>query len=299
MSNNEIQGGLHKSVINWYPGHMVKAKREIKEKLSLIDIVYEVIDARMPISSKVIDLDDLIQDKRRILLVTKYDLCDKKKTDRILFEYKKKYPVVVLDLKNGKYTEIENLLNLTNKLLENINLERKKKGLKPRLFRALVVGAPNVGKSTLINRISRKNTLKTGNRAGITKGISWVRIGNTIELLDTPGILYPKILSYEVGLNLACFSSINEDILDKEEIATYVLTYLYQNYKEILIERYQLDKDIEFNLENLFTNIAKNTSSYKKGNLIDYDKVYTIILNDLKEGRIKNVTFDNIDNKKE
>lgn len=103
----------------------------------------------------------------------------------------------------------------------------------------------------------------------------------------------------KLDLNLACFSSINEDILDKEEIATYVLTYLYQNYKEILIERYQLDKDIEFNLENLFTNIAKNTSSYKKGNLIDYDKVYTIILNDLKEGRIKNVTFDNIDNKKE
>ena len=282
--SNKSEKSFSSSSINWYPGHMVKAKREIKEKLSLIDIVYEVIDARMPISSKVIDLDDLIQDK---------------KTDRILFEYKKKYPVVVLDLKNGKYTEIENLLNLTNKLLENINLERKKKGLKPRLFRALVVGAPNVGKSTLINRISRKNTLKTGNRAGITKGISWVRIGNTIELLDTPGILYPKILSYEVGLNLACFSSINEDILDKEEIATYVLTYLYQNYKEILIERYQLDKDIEFNLENLFTNIAKNTSSYKKGNLIDYDKVYTIILNDLKEGRIKNVTFDNIDNKKE
>lgn len=292
MNNQDNEKVFQKSQINWYPGHMAKTKREIKEKLSLIDIIYEVIDARMPISSRIVDLDDLVKDKKRIIVVTKYDLCDKKKTNIILDDLRKKYEVVVLDLKNTSKKEINDLINKTNILLKDINDSRIKKGLKPRTYRALVVGVPNVGKSTLINRISGKNSLKTGNRAGITKGISWVRISNTIELMDTPGILYPKIESREVGLNLASFSSINEDILNKEEIATYIITYLYNNYKNILIERYKLNEDIEFNLENIFNNIGITTGSYLKGKIIDYEKVWTIIINDLKEGRIKNITFD-------
>ena len=281
-----------KTNINWFPGHMAKTKREIKEKLSLIDIVYEVLDARMPISSKIIDLDDLVKDKKRIIIVTKYDLCDKEKTEKYLNEYRKKYQVLVFDLKNVNQKEINNLINLTNELLKDINETRKNKGLKPRLFRALVVGAPNVGKSTLINRISRKNSVKTGNRAGVTRGISWIRVGNTIELMDTPGILYPKIENPEVGLNLASLTSINEDILNKQEIASYIVTYLYNNYKTILFERYKLESNLEFDLEEIFLNIANSTNSFRKGNLIDLEKVYTIVINDLKEGRIKNITFD-------
>ena len=289
MSNEEKN--FSKTSINWYPGHMVKAKREIKEKIDLIDIVYEVIDARMPISSR-IPLDDLIENKKRIVVVTKYDLCDKAKTDKYLDEIKKEYPVLVYDLKNTNQKDINNLINLTNDSLKEINETRRKKGLKPRIFRALVVGAPNVGKSTLINRIRGKNVLETGNRAGVTKGLSWIRIGNTIELMDTPGILYPKITSPEVGLNLASFASINEDILNKEEIATYILEILFKNYPDILNRRYNLKNRSEFSKIEILEEIAKNTNSYQKGLEFDYDRVYTIIINDLKEGRIKNITFD-------
>ena len=289
MSNEETS--FSKTSINWYPGHMVKAKREIKEKIDLIDIVYEVIDARMPISSR-IPLDDLIENKKRIVVVTKYDLCDKAKTDKYLDEIKKEYPVLVYDLKNTNQKDINNLINLTNDSLKEINETRRKKGLKPRIFRALVVGAPNVGKSTLINRIRGKNVLETGNRAGVTKGLSWIRIGNTIELMDTPGILYPKITSPEVGLNLASFASINEDILNKEEIATYILEVLFKNYPDILNRRYNLKERTEFSKIEILEEIAKNTNSYQKGLEIDYNRVYTIIINDLKEGRIKNITFD-------
>ncbi len=292
MSNfDNVNGYDNKKTINWYPGHMAKAKREIKEKLDLIDIVYEVIDARLPISSR-IPLDDLIENKKRIVVVTKYDLCDKLKTDKYLDEIKKEYPVLVYDLKNTNQKDINNLINLTNDSLKEINETRRKKGLKPRIFRALVVGAPNVGKSTLINRIRGKNVLETGNRAGVTKGLSWIRIGNTIELMDTPGILYPKITSPEVGLNLASFASINEDILNKEEIATYILEILFKNYPDILNRRYNLKNRSEFSKIEILEEIAKNTNSYQKGLEFDYDRVYTIIINDLKEGRIKNITFD-------
>ena len=291
MNKSEKDNLSAKIQINWYPGHMAKAKREIKEKIDLIDIVYEVIDARMPISSR-IPLDDLIENKKRIVVVTKYDLCDKLKTDKYLDEIKKEYPVLVYDLKNTNQKDINNLINLTNDALKEINETRRKKGLKPRIFRALVVGAPNVGKSTLINRIRGKNVLETGNRAGVTKGLSWIRIGNTIELMDTPGILYPKITSLEVGLNLASFASINEDILNKEEIATYILEVLFKNYPDILNRRYNLKERTEFSKIEILEEIAKNTNSYQKGLEFDYDRVYTIIINDLKEGRIKNITFD-------
>ena len=287
--NNE-EKVFQKSNINWYPGHMAKAKREIKEKLEYIDIVYEVIDARMPISSKIIDLDELIGNKKRIVIVTKYDLCDKEKTSNILKSYKDKYPVIIFNLKGNCNNEIKELISKTNNLLKDINESRKLKGLKPRVFRAIVIGAPNVGKSTLINRISGKNSLKTGNRAGITKGLSWIKIGNTIELMDTPGLLYPKIEDEIVGLTLASFSSINEDILDKEQIASFIIEYLFDNYKNKLESRYNITIN-EFNLEKIFELIAKSTNSYLKGNEIDYNRIYTIIINDLKDGRIKKITF--------
>ena len=289
MNNQDNEKVFQKSQINWYPGHMAKAKREIKEKLEYIDIVYEVIDARMPISSKIIDLDDLIGNKKRIIVVTKYDLCDKEKTNEILKVYKDKYPVIIFNLKENCKNEIKELILKTNDLLKDINESRKIKGLKPRVYRAIVIGAPNVGKSTLINRISGKNSLKTGNRAGVTKGLSWIKVSNTIELMDTPGLLYPKIEDKEVGLTLASFSSINEDILDKEEITKYIIKYLYDNYKDKLENRYHI-KITDNDVEKIILAIAESTKCYLKSE-IDYNRVYTIILNDLKEGRISNITI--------
>lgn len=292
MTNKEKNNNkeeLELNDINWYPGHMAKAKKEIKEKLDFIDIVYEIIDARMPLSSR-IPLDEFTKNKEKIIIVTKYDLCDKTRTDEILKKLPEEH-ILTFDLKSSNKQDINNLIKLTNAILKPLNDQRVKKGLKPRTFRALVVGAPNVGKSTLINRIRGKNVQITGNKAGITKSLTWIKISNTIELLDTPGILYPKITSKEVGFNLASLASINENILNKEEISNYIITTLKNNYPSILENRYNI-KLTSYENEDIFNLIGKSTNSYKKGMELDRERIYTIIMNDLKEGRIKNITLD-------
>ena len=226
------------TVINWFPGHMAKTKREISEQLKLVDIVYEVIDARMPLSSKIVDIDDLIQNKPRILVVTKYDLCDQKETDLILDWYKGKGLFVIsVDLMNGS---VDGLLNLTNRIMGDINDSRKQKGLQERAARVLIVGAPNVGKSTLINRLVGKKSAGVGNSPGFTKSLSWIRVSPKIELLDTPGILWPKISDQEVAKTLASFSSIKEEILNIDDICFYIIKKLYDFYPERLKERYDI-----------------------------------------------------------
>ena len=275
----------NKTNINWYPGHMAKTKREISEKLELIDIVYEVIDARMPRSSRIVDLDEIIKNKPRIIIATKYDLCDKNVTDKILSEYND--IVIKCNLKENSNI-LKEIVSKTESLIKNINDKRVEKGLSKRSYRALVIGVPNAGKSTLINRLAGKNIAKTGNVAGVTKNLSWIRLNKDLELLDTPGILWPKIENREQALNLASLTSIKEEILDKEEIARYIISFLKDNYPNTLIEKYKID----LNSEDMMEDIGRRRGCLMKGNIVDYEKVYTLIINDLKEGRIKNITFD-------
>lgn len=279
--------------INWYPGHMAKTKREIKEKLPLIDVVYEVVDSRMPISSKVIDIDDIIKNKPRILIMTKYDMCDKSQTDKIIKYYKEKgYSVVPVDL--IKNTNVNLIIKETSKVSDIINVERKKKGLKPKQsVRALVIGAPNVGKSTLINRLVGKKKTVTGNKPGVTKQLSWIRVGSNIELLDTPGILWPKLENQEHAYNLAALSSVKEEVVDLQDLSIYILHKLNELYPNYLEKRYGIttvSDDIIATLEE----IGNRRGAKISGGEIDYDKVYSIIIRDLKEGLIGPVTLDRL-----
>ena len=282
--NNE-----NKTNINWYPGHMAKAKREIKEKMDLIDIVYEVIDSRMPKSSRIIDLNEVIGNKPRIIISTKYDLCDQIITNKFLNEYEKNYVVIKTNLKeNSNITK--DIINKTEMLLKDINDKRIAKGLTKRNYRALVIGVPNSGKSTLINRLAGRNIEAVANRAGVTKNISWIKLNNNIDLLDTPGILWPKIDDQNIAYNLASLSSIKEEILNKDDIAIYIVEILYKYYPNILKEKYGIDSIDDINF--VFDTIGRKRGCLMKGNIVDLEKVYTIIINDLKDGKIGRVTFD-------
>ena len=292
MNKNEIQVGLHKSGINWYPGHMAKTKREIREKINLIDIIYEVIDARMPISSKIKDIDDLIKDKPRILIMTKYDLCDKDITDKFISYYENLgYKVVPVDLANNK--NVKKVLDLSESVSKELNDKRKSKGLKPRNLRALIIGIPNVGKSTLINRLVGKKAAGVGNKPGFTKSLSWIRINKDIDLLDSPGILWPKLENQYEARILAIFSSIKEEILNKEDLALFSIDILTKLYKDKLESRYNIKIDNMTNIE-IMESIAKKRGCVTKGNITDYEKVSSIILNDIKNNAFKDITLDRL-----
>ena len=289
--NNDSQKSFSSVGINWYPGHMAKTKRLISENIDLIDVVYEVIDARIPYSSKVIDLDNYIKNKPRVLIITKYDLCDKIETNKWIKYYEQKgYKVFPIDLEHS--TNLKSLISMTNDLLQNLNEKNKNKGLLKRKPRVLVVGIPNAGKSTLINRLVSKKVANVGNKPGVTKNLNWIRINNDLELLDTPGILWPKIDTGNIAYNLATFTAIKEEVLPIDDVVSYILKSLHQYYPNILKERYGVD-DVE-DIESALEIIGKKRGCLVKGGIVDYDKVYSVIINDIKLGNIKGITFDRL-----
>ena len=281
-----------KTSINWYPGHMAKTKREIGEKINLIDIVFEVIDARIPFSSKNNEITKMIGNKPRILVMTKADLCDEEITLKWKNFYEEQgYNVVLVDLIHDK--NLNSILDLTNKLSRDVNEKRKAKGLKPRRVRILILGIPNVGKSTLINRLVGKKATNVGNRPGVTKNLEWIRVNENLELLDTPGILWPKLEGENLGLNLASMTAIKEEILNKEEVAIYIINTMLKKYPSQIINRYKLTKLDD--IVEILDEIGMKIGAVKNGE-VDYEKVYTIILKDLREGYLGYVTFDDFKN---
>ena len=281
----------NKSNINWYPGHMAKTKRLISENLNLIDVVYEIIDARIPFSSKIKDIDELLKNKKRILIMTNYDLCDKDETSKWVKYYEELgYKVLCLDLE--KTTNLNNLISLTNSIMEEENNKRIEKGLQKRKTRVLVVGIPNVGKSTLINRLSGKKVANVGNAPGITKNLSWIRVSNDVELMDTPGILWPKFDSEEISLNLASLTAIKEEVLPIDRVVIYILNMLDKYYNNILQDRYGIDHVDNEEIEETLEAIGRKRGCLQRGGIVDYDKVYSVVMNDIKNGIIKGITFD-------
>lgn len=281
--------------INWYPGHMAKAKRLIKENVDKVDIIYEIIDSRIPLSSKIKDrdIDKLISTKPRILIMTKSDLCDLNKTNQWIKYYEDMgYKVVLVDLVNNR--GLNKILDVTNSLLKNLDERREEKGLKKRSYRALIIGIPNVGKSTLINRLVGKKAAITGDRPGVTKSLSWIRINDNIDLLDSPGILWPKLDNETEAYNLASFSAIKEEILPIGKVACYILDTLYKKYENNIKERYGINS---FDIDDVIPTyelIGKKRGCLIKGGEVDYDKVSSIIIKDLREGRLGRVTFDEV-----
>ena len=280
----------NKTNINWYPGHMAKAKRLIQENLDKIDVIYEVIDSRMPYSSKIKDIDTFIKDKKKILIMSKMDLCDKKETLKWVKYYENKgYKVLLMDLEHNP--DLKSILNLTSQLMQEENEKRNLKGMIERKTRVLVVGIPNCGKSTLINRLAGKNVTNVGNKPGVTKDLSWIRLNDKIELLDSPGILWPKLSENNVAFNLASLSAIKEEILPIFDVIEYILKTLEKYYPNILKERYGIE-NIEEDFVLTLDAIGKRRGCLIKGGEIDYEKVYTLVMNDVKNGIIKNITFD-------
>lgn len=287
MNNNEYN-------INWYPGHMAKTKRLIKEKYDLIDIVYEVIDARMPKSSKIKDIDDLLKDKPRILIMTKKDLCDINETKKWVKYYENEgYRVIAVDLSQNN--SVNEIVDLTHSITKEIQEKREAKGLAKKDIRALVIGIPNVGKSTLINRLAGKKAAVIGNNPGVTKSLSWIKTNCGILLLDSPGILWPKLSEEEVALNLASLTAIPRDILPVDRIAIHILNKLNDHYPDILKSRYNLDTIDNDLLDEVYDTIGRKIGAVISGGEIDYDRVSKTILEDIKNERVKGITFDRID----
>lgn len=305
--NNKTQESLSKVVINWYPGHMAKTKRQIIEDLKLIDIVVEILDARIPVSSQNPDIGKWIQGKQRVVILNKSDLASEVENKKwVQYFEKNDVPAVLVDSNSGKgigeaVRKIENVYQKNEEKFAS-------KGRVGKSIRVMILGIPNVGKSSFINRITKKNSAQVGNKPGVTRQKQWVRINENIELLDTPGVLWPKFESEEVGLKLAYTGTIKDDVIEIIEVGFNLLKYLINNYKTNLIERYKLEEEkIEEILrqsedakeENdkaleIMEEIGKKRGAIVSGGKVDLEKVARIILDDFRSGKLGRITLESV-----
>ncbi len=275
--------------IQWYPGHMTKAKRQMEEDIKLIDLIIEIVDARLPMSSRNPDIDKLGQNKARLVLLNKSDLSDERANVKWIDFFKNKgYHVLEINSKSGKgVNQINNVIQEACK--EKIERDRRR-GIMNRPVRAMVVGIPNVGKSTFINSYAKKACTKTGNKPGVTKGKQWIKLNKSLELLDTPGILWPKFEDQQVGIKLALIGSIKDDILNLGELSLELIKILNNNYPDVLNKRYQIESNDD--LVNTLENIAIARGCKSKGDSLDYDKAAILLIDDFRNGRLGRITLE-------
>lgn len=275
--------------IQWYPGHMTKAKRMMEEDIKLIDLVIELVDARLPLSSRNPDIDNLAKNKSRLILLNKSDLADERVNNMWSEYFKEKgFYVVKLDARSGSGMKAINSI-IQEACKEKIERDRRR-GILNRPVRAMVVGIPNVGKSTFINSYAKKACTKTGNKPGVTKGKQWIKLSKGLELLDTPGILWPKFEDQQVGLRLAISGSINDDILNISELSLELIKMLLKDYPGKLAERYEIDETLQ--PIDILEAIAIKRGCLKKGELVDLDKAANIIIDEFRAGKIGRITLE-------
>lgn len=279
-------------VIQWFPGHMAKAKRQAMEKIKLIDVVFELVDARIPYSSRNPMINEIVQQKPRILLLNKADMADNERTKEWVAYYKSQGVTEALAINSQSAQDVKQIIRVSKELMAEKRARLKAKGVvKMRPIRALILGIPNVGKSTLINRLANKQIAKTGDRPGITTAQQWIKVGDELELLDTPGILWPKFDDQVVGYRLAATGAIKDTILNLQDIAVFTLRYLIKRYPEQLKNRYQLT-EIPEDIVELFDEIGRKRGCVMSGGLIDYDKTAELVLRDLRTLKIGNITME-------
>jgi ribosome biogenesis GTPase A len=276
--------------IQWFPGHMAKARRQVTEKLKLVDIVYELVDARIPFSSRNPMIDEIIQHKPRLLLLNKADMADREMTKQWI-SYFQDQGIRAISINSQAGEGMKNIVSASQDVLKEKFDRMRAKGVKPRAIRAMIVGIPNAGKSTLINRLAKKNIAKTGNTPGVTKAQQWIKVGKELELLDTPGILWPKFEDQEVGLKLALTGAIKDTILNLQDVAVYALKFLEKEYPGRLKERYNLE-EIPEDIVDLFDAIGKLRGCLMGGGEIDYDKVTDLVIRDLRSEKFGPISLD-------
>ncbi|MDL0434148.1 MULTISPECIES: ribosome biogenesis GTPase YlqF [unclassified Niallia] len=276
--------------IQWFPGHMAKARRQVTEKLKLVDIIFELVDARIPQSSRNPMIDEIIQHKPRIVLLNKADMADGERTKEWIAYFKEK-GIQALAINSQAGVGMKEITALANVVLAEKFDRMRAKGIRPRAIRAMIVGIPNAGKSTLINRLAKKNIAKTGNTPGVTKAQQWIKVGKELELLDTPGILWPKFEDQEVGLKLALTGAIKDTILNLQDIAIFGLRFLEKEYPERLKERFQLE-EIPEDIVELFDKIGVVRGCLTGGAVVDYDKVTELVIREIRSEKFGRLTFE-------
>ena len=273
----------------WYPGHMTKARRMMQENIKLIDLIIELVDARVPLSSRNPDIDELGKNKARLILLNKADLAEERLNDEWVEYFKEKgYSAVKVNSKKGG--GIKSIQSVIQEACKEKTERDRKRGILNRPLRAMVVGIPNVGKSTFINALAGKACAKTGNKPGVTKGKQWIRLNKNVELLDTPGILWPKFEDQQVGLKLAFIGSIKDEILQTEELAAELVRFLKSEYPGVLEEKYDIPEADD--VYECIRNIAESRHCLVRGSELDTEKAAAILLDDFRGGRLGRITLE-------
>lgn len=303
MDKEKNENSYHKINLNWFPGHMAKTLRQIEADLKLVDLVIELLDARIPISSQNPETKKLMADKKRIVILNKSDLADEKENIKWVNKFESQnIPAILCNSNTGE--GIQKITSRIEKLMEEEKQKAEAKGRIGKIIRVMIIGVPNVGKSSLINRMAQKTSAQVGNKPGVTKQKQWIRLSNNIELLDTPGVLWPRLDNQKVALNLAYTGTIKNEVLDDQDVAYNLLKYLIEEYRQNVIQRYALrediidailhNKELEENeqIVEIMNYIGEKRGAIAKGNSIDLEKVSRIILDDFRSGNLGKITLE-------